>query len=63
MEPAKEIITRTGALFKCLLSGLYLRLKSLYCASLKEAGGFRNVKFNVTHKNLFLLILLVCYYV
>jgi hypothetical protein len=43
MQPAKEIVTRTSALFKCFLGTLNLRFKGLYCASLKEAGGFGNV--------------------
>ena len=44
MQPAKKIVTWACAVFKGLLSGLYLRLKSLYCTSFQELGSFCDVK-------------------
>ena len=44
MQPAKKIVTWACAVFKGLLSGLYLRLVCLYCSSLKKLSSLCDVK-------------------
>ena len=49
VEPSQEIVAGTGAVLKGLLSGLYLRLEGLYCASFQKLGSLRCVEGNHFH--------------
>ena len=43
MQPSQEVVTFTSAVLKSFLSGLYLRLVSLYCTFCEEGSSLCNV--------------------
>ena len=59
MQSAEEVVAWACAVFQGLLSGLYLRLKSLYCTSFEELGSFACVKCYVSH---FLFMIDGCFF-
>ena len=55
VQPAQKVVAGTGTILQSLLCGLHLWFESLYCSCLQEAGGLRNVKFDVVHNDFFIV--------